>query len=93
MYLAELRRLAETCQFGDKLEEKLRDRFVCCLNHTMAQKQCLTIENLTLTRAVEIVAGLEAAEDQIKILKDARATAEDEVKQLASTSAASRLPL
>lgn len=87
-YLAELRRLAETCRFGDKLEEQLRDRFVCGLNHTMAQKQCLTIENPTLTRAVELVAGLEAAEDQMKILKDARATAEDEVKQVASTSAA-----
>ncbi|KAG0422844.1 hypothetical protein HPB47_001366, partial [Ixodes persulcatus] len=53
-----------------------------------AQNQCLTIENLTLTRAVELAAGLEAAENQLNILKDAHTASQDKIKQLASTSAA-----
>ena len=39
-YLAELRRLATHCQFGDYLNEALRDRFVCGLRNTGMQKGC-----------------------------------------------------
>lgn len=37
---------------------------------------------------MELIAELEAAEDQLKILKGARTAAQDEITQLASTSAA-----
>lgn len=59
-----LRRLVEIYQFENKLEEELRDRFACGLNNAITQKQCLTIENLMLTRAAELVSGLEAAEKE-----------------------------
>ncbi|KAJ8419115.1 hypothetical protein AAFF_G00006140 [Aldrovandia affinis] len=50
-YMAELRRLAEHCQFGQGLSDALRDRLVCGLHNEGVQKRLLTEDNLTLTRA------------------------------------------
>jgi len=36
-YLAELRRLAATCNFGEYLQEVLRDRLVCGIQHKGTQ--------------------------------------------------------
>ena len=41
-FLIELRRLARSCDFGDFLEQALRDRFVCGLANTSVQKRLLT---------------------------------------------------
>ena len=38
-YLAELRRLAEHCEFGDKLDDQLRDQFVSGLRSVATQKE------------------------------------------------------
>ena len=38
-YIAELRRLAVSCKFGDSLNDALRDRFVCGLRNKATQKQ------------------------------------------------------
>lgn len=71
-YLAELRRLAETCDYGAQLEEQLRDRFVVGLSNGTAQKQLLTIANLTLKRALEVVQGIEVAEKQVNSFQTSR---------------------
>ncbi len=60
-YVAELRRLATHCEFGEHLEEALRDRFVCGLKDEAAQKRLLTKANLTFQMALEVAHGLEAA--------------------------------
>ena len=36
-YVAELRRLATHCEFGDYLQQALRDRFVCGIRHENTQ--------------------------------------------------------
>ena len=60
-YLAELRRLATHCQFGDYLEEALRDRFVCGLRNGGTQKRLLSeTEPLPLKKAVELALAVEA---------------------------------
>ena len=41
-YIAELRRLSATCDFGGYLNEVLRDRFVCGLSNEATQKRLLT---------------------------------------------------
>ena len=54
-YVAELRKLAAPCKFGDYLNEALRDRFVCGLRSKSTQERLLSEVDLTLTKAVSIV--------------------------------------
>ena len=70
-YVAELRKLAASCEFGGNLEESLRDRFVCGLRSESTQKQLLTEADLTFKRAVEIAKGIEAAEKKSEQFKKA----------------------
>ncbi|XP_028329886.1 uncharacterized protein LOC114480190 [Gouania willdenowi] len=60
-YIAELRRLAEHCQFGVGLSDALRDRFVCGLHNESTQKRLLTEDRLTLQRAVDVAVSVETA--------------------------------
>ena len=54
-YDAALRKLAVHCDFGDKLDDMLRDRFVCGLHHEPIQRRMLS-ESSTLkyVKAIEI---------------------------------------
>lgn len=69
-YVAELRRLASTCEFKDYLDQALRDRLVCGSRHEATQKRLLTEPKLTLTKAIEIVQSLEAAEQKSQQIKE-----------------------
>lgn len=53
-YLAQLRKLAEPCEFGNSLEEMLRDRLVIGINNDRIQRRLLSESELNLQRAVEI---------------------------------------
>lgn len=61
-YVAELRCLAAYCQFGDFLNDALRDRFVCDLQNRSTQKSLLSKKNLTLKKGIEVAQGTTAAE-------------------------------
>jgi hypothetical protein len=61
-YVAQLRKLATHCEFGEFLSEALRDRLVCRLVSASTQKRLLSEANLTLAKAVEIAQGMEATE-------------------------------
>ena len=61
-YLANLRKLADTCDFKGFLEEALRDRFVCGLYSKTIQRKLLSESELTLKKAFEIAVGMEVAE-------------------------------
>ena len=52
-YIAELRKLSKTCNFGDYLDTALRDQLVCGLNELTTQKELLCIKDLTLTIAID----------------------------------------
>ena len=45
-YIAELQRLATNCDFGEYLNDALRDYLVCGLSDTGIQKRLLSEENL-----------------------------------------------
>jgi len=47
-YMAELRTLADKCEFGTYLSEALRDRLVCGLRSEAIRRRLLTEEDLTL---------------------------------------------
>ena len=68
LYLANLKSLAATCDFGDKLEEALRDRLVMGLKEESTQRALLTEKDLTFCRAVEIAIAREAAARDVKCL-------------------------
>ncbi|KAL5473475.1 hypothetical protein EMCRGX_G027964 [Ephydatia muelleri] len=65
-YLAELRKLAKTCEFKAFLDEALRDRFVCGLRAQSIQKRLLSEAALDLKKALEVAQGMEAAEQTTK---------------------------
>eukprot|EP00079_Xenopus_tropicalis_P023325 XP_012815654.2 PREDICTED: LOW QUALITY PROTEIN: uncharacterized protein K02A2.6-like [Xenopus tropicalis] len=60
-YIAELRRLAESCNFGSSLEPLLRDRLVCGFRDAALQRRLLAKHNLTFALAQEEALAYEAA--------------------------------
>lgn len=75
-YVAELRRMAATCEFGDQLQTSLRDRIVCGLRNESMQRRLLTEPDLTLDKTLTIVQGMEAAEENAKSLRGSTTEAE-----------------
>ena len=68
-FVAELRRLAINCDFGNFLDDALRDRLVCGVRSEQTQRRQLTEKDLTLAKAVEIAQAMEAADRQSKDMK------------------------
>lgn len=68
-YVAELRRLAEFCNYGSKLNEMLRDRLVCGINHEAIQKKLLAERELTYERAIAVAQGSEQADRNMREIK------------------------
>ena len=77
---AALRKLAVHCKFEDKLEDALRDRFVCGLRHEAIQRRLLSETTLTYHKAVEVAKGMEAAEKETKAFK----TSDPAIKKLST---------
>lgn len=61
-YLQSLKHLAKTCNFGEKLEENLRDQFVSALYSEEMRSRLFSEKNIDYKRAVELALALEAAE-------------------------------
>ena len=68
-FLAQLRSLAAHCNYGDTMENMLRDRLVCGINDYSIHKRLLAEPNLTYKKAVELARGLETADRNVKLLK------------------------
>lgn len=68
-YVAELRRLAQNCNYGATLEEMLRDRIVCSINDDRIQRRLLAETNLTFDNALKIALSVEAANKNIQDLQ------------------------
>jgi len=65
-YVAELRRLAEFCNYGDTLDKMLRDRLVWGINDESIQRKLLQEEDLTLKKALTLAQGSETAAKNVK---------------------------
>ena len=63
-FVAELRRIAQHCEFGTVLEDLLRDRLVCGLRDDRAQRRLLAESKLTFAKAFEIAQASELAEQK-----------------------------
>ena len=69
-YVAELRSLAEHCNYEATLESMLRDQLVWGIKDASIQKRLLAEQKLTYTKAIELALGLEAAAQNVQTLKD-----------------------
>ena len=71
-YVAELRKLAQDCNFGDTLTVMLRDRLVCGINEDSIQRRLLSEDGLTFESALKKAQAMEAANKDIKELHSMR---------------------
>ena len=70
VYVAELRKLSEHCDFKDNLNDSLRDRLVCGIKHGNIQKKLLSESDLTLQKAIDVATAMEtAAKDVVELQK------------------------
>ena len=58
-FIAELRQLAKTCNFGNYLDTVIHDQFVCGLRDKKCQQEFLDIWELTADIALQKVAAAE----------------------------------
>ena len=68
-FIASLGRLSIKCEFGEFLDQALRDRFVCGVHSGAIQMKLLVEAKLTIRRAQEIAQGMESADRDAKDLK------------------------
>ena len=61
-FCAELRRLSEYCEFGNTLNDMLRDRLVCGIRDIKLQRRLLAERGLTFAKAFELAQAAELAE-------------------------------
>lgn len=68
-YIAELRKLSEFCEFGEFLNQALRDRLVCGLSSVATQRKLLAEDKLDLKKAMDVAISMELAENEARKLK------------------------
>ena len=71
-YVAELRSIAQTCDYGTSLDEMLRDRIVCGINDDRIQQRLLSEKGLTYKKALELSQGLETAAKNVRELQSTK---------------------
>ena len=69
VYVAALRDLALKCDYGDQLQEMLRDRLVCGVNHKGIQRRLLAETDLSYDRAYSLALAAEASERDAEALQ------------------------
>ena len=68
-FIADLRKISEHCQFGDTLEDMLRDRLVCGIRDSRLQRRLLAEIDLTFTKAFDLCQATELAEKNAQSLQ------------------------
>ena len=73
-FVAQLRKISEYCEFGDALQDMLRDRLVCGCKDQRLQCKLLAESELSFEKAFKIAKAMEAAEKEAKDLQDTPGT-------------------
>ena len=68
-YMAELRKLAKTCNLGSYLDTALRNQLVCSLKDPRIQCELLCVQKLTVAQALERARAMEAVAKEAKHLQ------------------------
>ena len=84
-YVAELRAIAEHCNFGASLQAMLRDQIVCGIKDKVVQRRLLSESALSFHKALSIAQGLDTAAQNVKELQGgAGATSQREMHRVTS---------
>jgi len=89
-FVAQLCKLSEYCEFGDALQDMLRDRLVCGCKDQHLQCKLLAESDLTFEKAFKIAKAMEAAEKEAKDLQDTPGTAVNRLGRGASSRQTTR---
>ena len=65
-YVVRLRKLASTCEYGNFLEDMLRDRIVCGIHDDVIRKELLQESKLTLESCIALIRSVEITSAQAK---------------------------
>ena len=74
--MAELRKIAEHCEYGTVLSDMLRDRLVCGIHGKAVQRHMLQEKTLSFDKALEMAVAAEAAEKDSRRLTGATVDSE-----------------
>ena len=69
-FMAELRWLAKTCNFGQYLETALRDQFVCGLRDEKCQRELLSIQDLTAEITIRQATAAEVVSKETQAMQE-----------------------
>ena len=69
-FIADLRRLAKTCNFGNYLETAIRDQFACGLHDSKCQTELLCKEGLTADIALQSARASEVVAQEAKAMQE-----------------------
>lgn len=68
-YVAELRKLAQHCEYKEALPQMLRDRLVCGVNDDRMQRRLLSEVDLTFDKAMKLCQAMESASKDVRDLQ------------------------
>ncbi|XP_063534911.1 uncharacterized protein K02A2.6-like [Cydia strobilella] len=86
-YVAVLRRMSKTCDFGTGLQDSLRDQFVCGIHSETIRQRLFAEDNLDFTKAFNLAVSMEAAEKDAAMVEGSQKPASDGTSALASCQA------
>lgn len=89
-YIAELKKLSVYCEFGDQLENMLRDRIVCGVLDINLQRRLLAEPNLTFAMAEEKAVSAETASSNARMLRPVEPLALDTATDVNQTQPSPR---
>ena len=64
-FLEGLQKLSEHCNFGETLDNMLKDRLMCGINDAKIQRRLLAEPELTLKKAIDLALALESASNNL----------------------------
>ena len=85
-YISELRALSEFCNYGNSLNDMLRDRLVCGVADQAIQRKLLAESNLTLEKATNIALAMETAVQNAEALRSPLSKGSESVPTKSSAS-------
>ena len=70
-FMTELRQSSKYCDFGESLNDMLRDRLVCGINDSRIQRRLLSELNLTFQKAFDLALAMEIADKDTQDMQKA----------------------
>ena len=70
-FMTELRQSSQHCEFGESLNDMLRDRLVCGINDSRIQRRLFSEPNLTFQKAFDLALAMEIADKDTQDMQKA----------------------